>query len=458
VTEIRGFALRAGDLYLDDLRLGPAGDDAFTFVEKEDGDSASHWAVFYPYPSGATVSSVTDTTRHPLRDGQATGKVIQCLGGSGNIFGVGDNDAGSYNPNDVAWNATDRVLSFWYKGGFGPLTVGVTTASGAKELRYWASSGTNSVDGGGNVNIYLGTSAATTTWARFERNIEADWEGVATGVAWQNTDGVAVKPTSTLSYDFWFDDVRLGNAMTVEHNTLGWGGIAHILRHTEFDTSTGVRTDRWFHYDQVGSVLSESDATGALAQRHDQEAFGNTLASWQTGLIGGDRPGWHHNTKEWDGDVGLVYMYQRWYSAQFSSFLACAPYPAFLEHGYAFALQRPTVSKDPSGESPYLQCIRDCLAALNIDKTIMDNEEYLKAISLCATLCRKVLPPGSRQPKFNRYCYPEFKRPIYVFRPRDMNPKSNPLIIPPAVLLGGAGLVYLGAGAGTACLAPALAM
>jgi len=323
------------------VKSSPADDD-FTFTLEEDGESASEWYGYYGSPS---ISAATDTDRHP--DG--TQKVIFINGSGTCVAVVGDNDAGGYNPNDTAWNSTKRVLSFWYKGGFAPLRVGVTTASGAKELRYWASSGTNSVDGGGNVNIYLGTSAATTTWARFERNIEADWEGVATGVAWQNTDGVAVKPMSTLSYDFWFDDVRLGNAMTVEHNTMGQGVIGHILRHTEIDPTTYTRTDRWFHYDQVGSVLSESDASGALAQRHEQDAFGNVLASWQTGLVGGDRAGWHHNTKEWDGDVGLVYMYQRWYSPEVGALYGSAPLPPMMEHRFAALGSNPISFIDSTG-------------------------------------------------------------------------------------------------------------
>ncbi len=64
VTAINGFALRAGDLRLDDLRLGPAGDAAFQFVEKENGESASRWAVFYPYPDegGGAFERGTFTT------------------------------------------------------------------------------------------------------------------------------------------------------------------------------------------------------------------------------------------------------------------------------------------------------------------------------------------------------------------------------------------------------------
>jgi hypothetical protein len=52
--------------------------------------------------------------------------------------------------------------------------------------------------------------------------------------------------------------------------------VGHILRNRTINASTGVKTERWFHYDQVGSVISESDASGALEQTHHQDAFGNT--------------------------------------------------------------------------------------------------------------------------------------------------------------------------------------
>jgi RHS repeat-associated protein len=125
--------------------------------------------------------------------------------------------------------------------------------------------------------------------------------------------------------------------------------VSHILRNRTINPSTGVATDRWFHYDQVGSVLSESDAAGALEQTHHQDAFGNTQAAWQTGLWGGDRAGWHHNTKELDGDTGLVYMHQRWYSPETGTFMSSAPYPVTVEHRYGFAEADPVGIIDPMG-------------------------------------------------------------------------------------------------------------
>lgn len=136
--------------------------------------------------------------------------------------------------------------------------------------------------------------------------------------------------------------------------------VGHILRNRTINASTGVRSDRWFHYDQVGSVISESDAAGALAQTHHQDAFGNTQAAWQTGLWGGDRAGWHHNTKELDGDTGLVYMHQRWYSPETGTFMRRAPVKPQYEHAFSFASQRPTNRIDPDGRKDLDTAISDC--------------------------------------------------------------------------------------------------
>jgi len=54
-------------------------------------------------------------------------------------------------------------------------------------------------------------------------------------------------------------------------------------------------------------------------------------------------------TKEYDGDSGLVYMFQRWYSAETGTFMSEAPYPQWREHSYiAFAIN-PIQASDPLG-------------------------------------------------------------------------------------------------------------
>jgi len=188
-------------------------------------------------------------------------------------------------------------------------------------------------------------------WTRIERNIEADLKTQWPGESLVRVLGCAVW-TGNASYPLYMDDLSFSNSMTTEHNVMGPGVIGHILRNRTTDIATYAATDRWFHYNQVGSVLSESDNTGALAQTHWQDAFGNTLASWSTGYLGGDKSGFHHNTKEYDVNVEMVYMYQRWYSAELSNFTSAAQMPRPTEHPYSFALNNPTGYVDVNGEMP----------------------------------------------------------------------------------------------------------
>jgi len=183
-------------------------------------------------------------------------------------------------------------------------------------------------------------------WLR--RNIEADLKTQWPGESLVRVLGCAVW-TGNASYPLYVDDVAFSNSMTTEHNVLGPGVIGHILRNRSTNAATYAATDRWFHYDQVGSVLSESDNTGALAQTHWQDVFGNSLDTWQNGLIGGDRPGWHHNSKEYDGDSQLVYMYQRWYNPELGLFSAASPFPGFMEKPFVFARSSPIMTVDPTG-------------------------------------------------------------------------------------------------------------
>jgi RHS repeat-associated protein len=131
-------------------------------------------------------------------------------------------------------------------------------------------------------------------------------------------------------------DSRSSNSITVEHNTLGGGAIGHIVRNRTVAPDSAVFEDKWFHYDQVGSVLSESDKDGQLAVMHYQDAFGVRQADWETGIPGGVREGWAHNTKELDPDTGLMYMYQRHYVPEYGMFMSRPPYETKPPSNLAF--------------------------------------------------------------------------------------------------------------------------
>lgn len=69
-------------------------------------------------------------------------------------------------------------------------------------------------------------------------------------------------------------------------------------------------------------------------------------------MWGGVRGGFHHNSKEFDEDAELVYMYQRWYLPEVGVFVSSAPYPPMVEHRFGFAEGNPQMLFDSVGELP----------------------------------------------------------------------------------------------------------
>jgi RHS repeat-associated protein len=184
-------------------------------------------------------------------------------------------------------------------------------------------------------------------WVRLERDLQSELDRF-----WPSEEldrVVGVRFTVSGGQTAYVKDIKFSNSITVEHNTLGGGAIGHIVRNRRVAPDTAVLTDTWFHYDQVGSVLSESDADGELVATHYQDAFGVRQADWETGLPGGVGEGWAHNTKEIDGGTGLMYMYQRHYIPEYGQFMSRAPYGPMMEEEYVFAASEPPRNIDPIG-------------------------------------------------------------------------------------------------------------
>jgi RHS repeat-associated protein len=149
-------------------------------------------------------------------------------------------------------------------------------------------------------------------------------------------------------------ELSFSNSITIQRNTLGPGAVGHILRSRTISPTTYTASDRWFAYDQVGSVLAETDANGDVAAVHHSDAWGNRLGDWETGVWGGVRSGWAHNTKEIDPRTDLTYMYQRWYNPETGTFLSRAPFGPDVENEYGFVENNPVGYADPSGEIRFM--------------------------------------------------------------------------------------------------------
>ncbi|MBI5154923.1 hypothetical protein HZA57_06775, partial [Candidatus Poribacteria bacterium] len=313
-------------------------DTAFAFTVKEDGESVADWTI--------GINTLAYSENNAARKSAA---LVFTPGATKFIFAY----QGRYGTSGTPWNSTSRALSAWVLGACGNVEVSISSANGNGSVKYVPGTGTNSYNPTTRTaTVYVGTAlgeASATDWRRFERNIEADFEALSSGNAWVDTDGVRIQLLSTSSYRI--DELRLSNAMTLEHNTLGPGVIGHIARHRTINSSTYAVTDRYFHYDQVGSIMSETNSAGTFIQRHDADAFGNHQESAATGLWDNGQSGWQHNTKEEDADTGLVYMYHRWYAAELGMFASAAPVRPQFEHPFSFASGNPAGSSDPRGQS-----------------------------------------------------------------------------------------------------------
>ena len=159
--------------------------------------------------------------------------------------------------------------------------------------------------------------------------------------------------------------------MTAERNSLLPGSIGQVACRGRWDSTGG---SRWNSSNHIGNVIGTSSASGYFVEAVNTDAFGNPLASTQTGEwaggLGGNRG---LTTKELDPAGGMYYFYQRWYDPQTATFASRAPYPTDVEHPYSFALQRPTSSIDPRGTNPTnLEKRNRCLRRANEDRARAD--------------------------------------------------------------------------------------
>ena len=144
--------------------------------------------------------------------------------------------------------------------------------------------------------------------------------------AWPGETLVAVRGTTYAAYTaapVFVDDIAFSNAITVEHNVLGLGEVAHILRTR---TATGpaggyAATDAWYAFNQVGSVMNHSNSSGAMTQAIDMDAWGNTLAengSW----VAMEPAGRFYQSKAHDPFANCNYHLNRWYQPQLGTWTA----------------------------------------------------------------------------------------------------------------------------------------
>ncbi len=170
-----------------------------------------------------------------------------------------------------------------------------------------------------------------------------------------NTDGLLLRPSSHANFELWVDEIRLSNALTVEHNSLGMGAVGHIAcargcaPGAGGNGATGL-VDTFYFYDHIGNVQGASDASGALASTTAQDAWGNVLSSLTTGAWSISSSGRHLTTKEQDFDTNMNYFWNRWYDPSLGAFISRSPFQDWIEPPYSYVENQPLSAVDPNGE------------------------------------------------------------------------------------------------------------
>jgi RHS repeat-associated protein len=205
-------------------------------------------------------------------------------------------------------------------------------------------------------------------WVRLERDFTDDL-----AAAWPGITNVTVTGWhlwSPVGATIGMDGLAFSNSLTVQHNVLGGGAVGHILVTQNITPSTMTENRVWHHYDQVGSVMMTSNAGGGLIQQRLADAFGNTISSHFTGTWIDSWTASGHNTKEYDSEADLVYMYQRWYDPKTGTFASMDP----IKDGsnfYIFVENNPLLFHDPNGlykvDSSCTSCDPDPLAGVKDD-------------------------------------------------------------------------------------------
>ncbi|MEQ8820121.1 MAG: RHS repeat-associated core domain-containing protein [Sumerlaeia bacterium] len=269
-------------------------------------------------------------------------------------------------PGTNGWNITGhKTFSVWLKTQTldvdAEFTLHFVTQSGVRgNIRYKPNTTSEYWPGTNDAIVGIDGEAGDYNeggWFRLERDLSADvrrlWPSDDLGII----TGMAIWAGS--STHMYMDDLKFSNSVTVERNVLAGNTVGQIVRTVQTDhsdpTQVGV-SDKYYHYNQVGSVAATTSGTGSVQGFRYADGFGNVLqassGSYLNGVWSGNMLGLGHNTKSFDPLSGSIYMLKRWYIGSYGLFMSRAPFAPSAEHQYNYAEQNPVTMIDPWGLCP----------------------------------------------------------------------------------------------------------
>ena len=124
---------------------------------------------------------------------------------------------------------------------------------------------------------------------------------------------------------------------------------AHTLLLSQRQLVGGNWVTQHYSYDGGGNVRLLADASGAVSDTFDYDAYGNLI-----GRTGTTANNYLYRGQQFDADLGFYYKRTRYYSQQRGRFLTMDPHPGLIcqprtLHKYSYAGVDPVNRSDPSG-------------------------------------------------------------------------------------------------------------
>jgi RHS repeat-associated protein len=211
--------------------------------------------------------------------------------------------------------------------------------------------------------VYGDDSMDATQWIDFDvevadREVEIR-EGGATKISKSFSEAIpqGAVGLATFNRDAMFDDFSIDEAQYEVSRvfTNSSEAIAEIVCVRNYSSPESY-TDRWFHYDFVGSIVNISDSSGAQIVGRSYEAWGNQINSDSGAWVSqGQEEQYSYGTQDYDKDVELYNLYARWYDPKVGRFLQRDPLKED-NNLYVYVSDDPLGFADPTG-----------LAKMNID-------------------------------------------------------------------------------------------
>ena len=205
---------------------------------------------------------------------------------------------------------------------------------------------TETYDNNGNATV----SGAHSFAYDFENRVKS-MNGGAVALQYDGDGNRVAKTVGGVTTRYLVDDLNpTGYAQVVEELVGGAGQRTYtygLQRINQNQLVSGVWTPSFYGYDALGSVRVLTDATGAVTDTYDYDAWGNSM-----NVTGTTANVYRYRGEQFDGDLGLYYLRARYFNPLTGRFLSRDPEdvedPPSL-HRYMYAAADPVDRADPTG-------------------------------------------------------------------------------------------------------------